>query len=66
MTLKSHLKLHGISLADFAERIGEKERAVRNWYYGVRQPSLACVAKIEAATGGAVALLDWLATDNAS
>ena len=66
MTLKAHLKLHSITLADFAERIGEKERAVRNWYYGVRQPSLACVAKIEAATGGAVALLDWLDTADAA
>lgn len=61
MTLKDYIKTHPVTLAQFSEAIGENERAVRNWYYGKRQPPLICVAKIESATGGKVALADWVA-----
>lgn len=44
----------------------EQERAVRNWYYGVRQPPLHVAVKIEAATNGSVTAADMIVAERAA
>ena len=66
MDLHSYLNERKIKLAFFAAAIGENERAVRNWRYRVRKPPLDAVAKIEAATAGAVTIADWVAPQSAA
>jgi hypothetical protein len=60
MNLKTYLEAHGIKPGEFAVQIGEHERAVKNWVYRTREPSLRVVVKIEQQTNGAVTVADLI------
>lgn len=59
MTLKQYLADNGISLTQFGHSVGVSEGAVHKWVYGQRRPNLEMMLKIEGATKGAVAVVDW-------
>ncbi|WP_163000317.1 helix-turn-helix domain-containing protein [Sphingobium yanoikuyae] len=60
MRLIDHLRTADITVAAFAEEIGEAENTVRKIVYGQRQPSLPLAVKIAAATDGAVTEADLI------
>jgi DNA-binding transcriptional regulator YdaS (Cro superfamily) len=54
------------TIPEFAARIGETERSVKNWFYGNRRPSIDAILKIEKATDGEVKPADWASQDQAA
>lgn len=60
MDLKSYLREADVSLAKFAEKIGEPTGTIHKIVYRQRQPSLPLAVKISAATEGKVQPEDML------
>jgi DNA-binding transcriptional regulator YdaS (Cro superfamily) len=60
MKLRAYLKAQNVSVAAFAEAIGEPETVVSGWVYQQKQPSLPNAVLVEDATGGAVLPRDLL------
>lgn len=52
MRLIDYLKAESLTVADFAEKLGEAENTIRKIVYGQRQPSLPLAIKISDATQG--------------
>ncbi|MCX7898496.1 MAG: helix-turn-helix domain-containing protein [Methylocystis sp.] len=66
MTLAEYLSSNGISDAEFAARIGVDTSFVFRLRKNQANPSFKSLAAIEAATGGAVTLADFIAEDRAA
>lgn len=63
MTLKEYLSEHNQTAAGFAAQHGFPQSTFYKWFYGLRQPRLEHMAKIEAATNGLVTARDFLGDD---
>ncbi|MFV0623763.1 helix-turn-helix domain-containing protein [Sphingomonas sp. ac-8] len=60
MRLRAWLRREGMSVRQFAEKIGEPDSIVRKWVYGQRQPSLRKAVAISELTSGEVRANDLL------
>lgn len=60
MHLDQFLRTNGLTRAQFAERIGVGRLAVQRWATGHAKPRWQTIAKIEAATDGAVTAADFM------
>lgn len=63
MTLSEYLRQHDLTAASFAERIGVATMTVCRYAKGQRIPRRAIMARIVAATGGAVGPQDFFDQD---
>ena len=61
MTLAEYMRKHDLTLAKFAGQIDVSVEAVRRYRLGKRTPRREHMARIKAATGGAVTADDFLA-----
>lgn len=62
MILADYLAASGVTVTDFADKIGRKVTTVHAWVSGAREPDLRAVAAIEAETAGAVTARDWISS----
>jgi|GEM_PF-3482794 hypothetical protein len=60
MILADYLAASGVTVTDFAGRIGRKVTTVHAWVSGAREPDLRAVEAIDVATAGAVTARDWV------
>lgn len=60
MKLKEYLSQQNQSAASFAAQHGFSRSTFYKWFYGLRQPRLENMEKIEAATNGLVTAQDFL------
>ncbi len=62
MNLLTYMKAQAMSDEEMAEKIGceATARAVRNWKYGDRTPSVTVIVRIEEVTAGAVTVRDFI------
>jgi DNA-binding transcriptional regulator YdaS (Cro superfamily) len=60
MKLRAYLKAKNVTVAAFAEAIGEPETVVSGWVYQQKQPSLPNAVLVEEATAGEVLPRDML------
>lgn len=60
MRLLDYLRDEKLTDDVFAEILGDcSGHAVKKWKYGEREPDAGTIVRIEAASGGKVALTDW-------
>lgn len=59
MTLNEYIAKEQLTLSEFARRLDVNRSTVHRWYYGVRQPRMAHLPRIEKATGGKVRARDF-------
>jgi transcriptional regulator with XRE-family HTH domain len=60
MNLASYLEKHGLKSAQFAEKVGVPASTISRILSGERRPLFDTVVKISEATGGEVALSDFV------
>jgi len=66
MTLQEFIKFNGLTAEGFGKLVGAKQATINRYVNGKRFPSPEMIRKIEAATGGQVAVADWYATAEAA
>lgn len=60
MTLASYLKIHGLTQAEFAERIGVRQSTISKLCSGAISVRMQTAAIIERATNGQVPMSSWV------
>jgi len=59
MKLKQYLELSGITVTDFAQKVGVSSEAIRLYLLGKRRPRIDTVSEISRVTNGAVSGADF-------
>lgn len=62
MKLEAYRRLHKLSQAEIGAIVGVKAGTISRYESGLREPRLAMIRKIAAATKGEVTAEDWAAT----
>ena len=60
MDLRTYLDREGMTVSEFARRVGISHSNVLRWMSGAYRPSLAAMVAVEKETGGAVTARDFV------